>query len=654
MKKIFTLTAIPFLLSNLSPCSAQDLNYIGEWDNVTSFSLNGSGNHLVFSLRDASGKERAYESFKVSNEWSEKEAIDAINSNATGVSVGGLHLTSDENRIYFHANYPNGVGGFDLYYSEKTSDGWGEPQLIEELSTSGDDMYPTTAPGNALIYFLKPLPIDDLQNVRQDNSRMCIYSSTVDGNGKWTKVRKAAAALNNGYVQDVRLASDGVTLLFSTKEDKKSQAFVWSATKIGDDVWDDITKVELDFDNYSDADVLSPSLVNGKFYAILLGPKKKNHDGSIATFKVKTDGIALKSTICESVSVIDKATQTPLAAKIVLKHGISGKVLGLYNTSASDGATQIIAARNTPYEMDITASGYAKATVKIASRSDSQEKKTTVKLINTTTLVATTVDANSFCPVEASIVAVRTSDRSIIRPQTLSTGEFLFTLPIGDKYNVIASAKNHDKNEYLLDLSGDVVESQFFQEISLAPTTKQIIVNVIDNRSKSAIPATLTLKNDQETLTAQASNGFAQIDIRENATYELTVSANGFISSQSEISDNATVALNHAHAGASFTMSGFEFAQKTALMTEKTEQTILPIVEMLQSNKYLKIKIQAYADDAQSSGERMRLSAARSAALASYIVSYGIESKRVEAVQNSSECLSLTHGETKFDILAND
>ncbi len=655
MKKISPLLTVALLslspIINTQAANNEEYSYVGNWDKVTSFSFNENANHLVFTMTDAQGRELAYESFKTSSGWTAEEEIEAINSSATGVSIGGLHLTSDEQRIYFHANYPNGMGGYDLYFTDKTDKGWSEPTLIEELSTDGNEMFPTTAAGNALIYFLRPLPVNDLQNSRSDNTRMCTMSASVNQKGKWGKANKASAVLNTGYVQDVRLATDGVTLLFSSKTDKKEQSLVWYASRVGDDVWEEVNIIFSERDHF---DVVSPQIVDGELYAIVCQSKKKTHEGSIVKINVDKDDILTQKTISETLTIVDKATQKPVAATVTVRHSISGKIVGLYSSSASDGKAQITAARNTPYEVTIAAEGYAPVSYQIEANANVQAKQRTVQLINTATLVVAPFETTTYGAVEASVVAVRTSDRSVIRPQASKGKQYTFSLPIGDKYNVIASAKDCDKNEYLLDLTGDIVESEFYVDLGLAPKTKEVIVSVIDASSKSGILAKVVLTNGSEVIEAEATNGFAKVAIRENATYDMAVTAYGYIGAKAEVNDNATVALNHAHAGASFTAKGFVFAQKTDLPTDETLANAEPIVEMLQANKYLKVKMQVYASDAQSTGERQRLSAARATALAQYIQNQGIEEKRLVVVPNSSECLSLNYGEVKFDILAND
>ncbi|HEX5001158.1 MAG TPA: carboxypeptidase regulatory-like domain-containing protein [Bacteroidia bacterium] len=52
-------------------------------------------------------------------------------------------LTKEGNRVYFSSDMPGGFGGMDLYYTEKTADGWGKPvNLGKHINTKGNEVFP--------------------------------------------------------------------------------------------------------------------------------------------------------------------------------------------------------------------------------------------------------------------------------------------------------------------------------------------------------------------------------------------------------------------------------------------------------------------------------------------------------------------------------
>lgn len=57
--------------------------------------------------------------------------------------IGEFHLSADGNTLYFHWTGHGGYGGYDLWKSEKTATGWGEPvNLGPEVNTAADEGWP--------------------------------------------------------------------------------------------------------------------------------------------------------------------------------------------------------------------------------------------------------------------------------------------------------------------------------------------------------------------------------------------------------------------------------------------------------------------------------------------------------------------------------
>jgi hypothetical protein len=67
------------------------------------------------------------------------------------LQVGELHFLNNETKVYFHSNRTGGVGGLDLWVSEKENATWQEPRNIIEVNTPRDEGWPyVTSDGNEL------------------------------------------------------------------------------------------------------------------------------------------------------------------------------------------------------------------------------------------------------------------------------------------------------------------------------------------------------------------------------------------------------------------------------------------------------------------------------------------------------------------------
>jgi len=91
--------------------------------------------------RDSGGviRLKIYEAVRDGNSW---ETVDSLPFNSDDYSVCHPALTEDGTKLYFASDMPGGVGGFDLYVSEKTESGWGQAQPLDKLNTEGDEVFP--------------------------------------------------------------------------------------------------------------------------------------------------------------------------------------------------------------------------------------------------------------------------------------------------------------------------------------------------------------------------------------------------------------------------------------------------------------------------------------------------------------------------------
>jgi hypothetical protein len=117
--------------------------------------------------------------------------------------VGELHITADGQELYFHSSPPGGFGGLDIWVSQKTAAGWGEPvNLGPNVNTTADEGWPDiSADGRELWYngqstHGKPGP--------------AIFRSLRQPDGSWG----ASEEILSTFAGEPSLSSDGLTLYF--------------------------------------------------------------------------------------------------------------------------------------------------------------------------------------------------------------------------------------------------------------------------------------------------------------------------------------------------------------------------------------------------------------------------------------------------------
>lgn len=88
------------------------------------------------------------------NSKGEWEAKPFQYNNTKTYSLGHATLSNDEQILYYVSDMPGGLGGTDIWYSEKLANGaWGEPQNAGAIiNTTGDEMFPNMDTENSLYY----------------------------------------------------------------------------------------------------------------------------------------------------------------------------------------------------------------------------------------------------------------------------------------------------------------------------------------------------------------------------------------------------------------------------------------------------------------------------------------------------------------------
>lgn len=83
-----------------------------------------------------------------------KVPISAFNFNSFQYSTGHPTITKDGNRIYFMSDMPGGMGGTDIYYTQRQKNGtWSKPINVgKPVNTSGNELFPFISE-DSILYF---------------------------------------------------------------------------------------------------------------------------------------------------------------------------------------------------------------------------------------------------------------------------------------------------------------------------------------------------------------------------------------------------------------------------------------------------------------------------------------------------------------------
>jgi len=159
---------------------------IGAGDSLARPQLADNGNSLYFTLRKDEGGADIYRSQLVDNKWQPAEPVGELNSAADDF---GPVIRADGQELLLYSNRDGGHGGFDIYLSQRTADGWTEPRNLGPYVNSPAHEYdPAISPNGKLLYFAS--------NRSPRMQALVASGELADGPNPWTATLRADLALN--------------------------------------------------------------------------------------------------------------------------------------------------------------------------------------------------------------------------------------------------------------------------------------------------------------------------------------------------------------------------------------------------------------------------------------------------------------------------
>lgn len=124
---------------------------------------------------------------KEGNSWTEPIVLSFVEPE---VNYGHPTLSEDGGSLYFSANHPDGWGGYDIFVSDRTPDGWDIPRpLGRNINTEKNEKFPFIH--NDTLYFSS--------DGHTGMGGLDIFSSFKTQEGDWTPIQNLKAPINSGW-----------------------------------------------------------------------------------------------------------------------------------------------------------------------------------------------------------------------------------------------------------------------------------------------------------------------------------------------------------------------------------------------------------------------------------------------------------------------
>lgn len=144
-------------------------------------------------------------------EWADGKEINRLINRPSLNFRGGFSLSFDGDLLLFTSR-KSGIGGFDLWYSERNGNDWSAPRNFgKPVNSTSHDGSPSLSPDGNELYFMRCESMSEYGGA--DGCRLMVARKALRG---WKEPEELPANLNTGNSQTPRILADNQTLIFSS------------------------------------------------------------------------------------------------------------------------------------------------------------------------------------------------------------------------------------------------------------------------------------------------------------------------------------------------------------------------------------------------------------------------------------------------------
>lgn len=643
IKSIKFSIAIALLLTIWNYAQSQDLpEEVGAWNQVSGFSVGKSEDYIVLSFKIL-GKYQLYESKLINGSWSEPTPIESINKHhGEGFDIEGPSLNFNDQVLYFHANFPDSKGGYDIYYSLRSGQSWGEPKSFDNsINSSDNEMYPSITPGANRLFFSRSAQNPDFKKPKDTPECQKIFMSNRNPQGNWSEPIMMHYFINKGCEHSPNVAIDGKTIVFaSVDESNYKEGFNINFTR------------EIMEDNWLDAQAfissehtnIAPQIVGNYVYFLRKYTEKREEFSKIYRIKIP-DQVRPIKTVTSKGRIVALADQKPLDAQLTVFDPTTLQELGRFFSNKQTGDFEMPLLDNANYIVDVRKHGYSFSSFMIDLRKEEKElAPEIIKLFEEIDLEVTVFDKENFRPISADLFVEDANDSSKkFTSEMISEGVYTLSLPIGNEYVVKANKVGFEDNSFNFNLTGDIVFSRFDRNLSLAPIRKlfEILITDAETQEDIAAEVLITNLNREEVMVFSAEdikNGKVEAMLREGDQYEFTVrGAQGYsffnqvVDLQKEEKTEIKAELVSLKEETSIRLNNINFSTSSADLSSESFPELNRVVQLITDNPSLVIEIAAHSDNVGNANFNKLLSERRAQSVVNYLLDNGVPQNQLVA-----------------------
>ncbi|MBL3654679.1 TolB-like translocation protein [Fulvivirga sediminis] len=233
--------------------------------------ISGDGKTIVFlsDYTDDGYHGMRWATKKTVSTWNDGLEVNKLINRATLNFRGGYSLSFDGDLMIFTSR-KSGLGGFDLWYSNRRGDDWEAPKNFgKPINSSTNDGCGMLSPDGEYLYFMRCDQMEAYQGA--SGCKLMVAKKTYNG---WEEPVPLPDNINTGNSQVPRILADGETLIFSSDQMGGKGGFDLFMSRKEGDGWSD--PVPMDFINTEKDDQFISIPAKGRYmYAEIDGIKDR-------------------------------------------------------------------------------------------------------------------------------------------------------------------------------------------------------------------------------------------------------------------------------------------------------------------------------------------------------------------------------------------
>ncbi|WP_258103148.1 OmpA family protein [Marinoscillum sp. MHG1-6] len=613
-------------------------------------SISADGKTMIIES-NKTGRYELYDSKLVNGTWTDPVSIDAINNYGDSSDlIAGPSISFDGNTLYFFASFLDGLGSEDIYYSERTKDGWSAPKNIgAPINSRGYEGFPSISSDGNTMYFVRQNYVgpsnDELAKEWANKACFSIYVSRKQKNGTWGEPEPLPYPINVDCEKAPRIMADNRTLIFASNRPGGFGDYDLYQSRLND-VGDWTAPVSMEYVNTPSSDQFSSITAQGDILYYVYDSK------DIYSVEIPHKYRQFKNVIIQGY-IKDGETGEGVGTELIVSDAYTSGELMRIRNNPEDGRYTVVLAVGSNYNLEIKTEGYTSKSFfyDLSEEDEYKEIDQDITLYKSAKLNLNIYDSDLFEPVMANIkVKELNGSAPMIDIENTESGRITLDLPLGKKYEVTIDKPNFDAKQFMLDVSGLVVYPDFIRDIDMVPHKRRVKLNVADLVNNSKVRSRVRIRNRNRDEVIEV-NGNETVALRVGDRYEIEATSDqGYAfktavidvvpEGQEQIIDpNSTeniiaifasedgeavmpdidMKLQPLLTGTNLTLKDILFESNSDQLNEISFVELERVVELMKHNDGLKVEIAAYTDDIGSAEYNASLSDRRAQSVARYL-----------------------------------